>query len=404
MNGEKRYTVYGSPELERRIGRLVAGVADVVREEVEARSLRALILIGGYGRGEGGVEITARGQRPHNNLDFLLVLEDRAGASGPELKTRLDRRISEDAETDGVGIDISTITVGRLRRSPALVIWYDMRFGHKTILGDASFAPSLRQFQVDRLLNTDVAELLVNRGTLLVLNDLIREDGHPSAESERAVVRHAVKGIIGYGDALLYQLGAYHWSYVEKRDRMAGRKDIPASFRALYLEAAAFRLRPDYRAFALRDLDDWLRRARVELEQVHLRVESLRLGVTALTWEDYPRIALRHGALSELGVPRRAARKIVNLARSSGHPDAGSLREALGYRCAGPHGLLPLAFPVVAYDLPDERYRRLAATVLGTGTSQVELRRAYVRKWGVLKDFNLSGSLGRLGIRLEEAA
>ena len=67
-------------------------------------------------------------------------------------------------------------------------------------------------------------------------------------------------------------------------------------------------------------------------------------------------------------------------------------------------GLLPLVFPVVAYDIADERYRRLAANILDAGIGLSDLRWVYLERWGVLKDGNLTGSLARMGLKLDEAA
>jgi hypothetical protein len=68
-----RYTARGGAEVEARIRVLIGEVGEAVTAAVEPRHLRALLLIGGYGRGEGGVEVREGVEHPHNNLDFLLV-------------------------------------------------------------------------------------------------------------------------------------------------------------------------------------------------------------------------------------------------------------------------------------------------------------------------------------------
>src|SRR5690606_3500364 len=120
---------------------------------------------------------------------------------------------------------------------PCLVMWFDMRFGHKVLLGDPSFARGLDRFRLSRIEPADVRNLLVNRGTLLVINDLLFDGpGGNDEAARRTALKHAMKAVIGYGDALLYFLGEYDHSYVEKQRRMRIRRDVPAAFRDLYDE------------------------------------------------------------------------------------------------------------------------------------------------------------------------
>ena len=77
-----RFTVRGGEAVERLLTELVAAAAARVDEAIAASEYRALVMIGGYGRGEGGVQIVDGVERPHNNLDFLLIAEtSRAGGT-----------------------------------------------------------------------------------------------------------------------------------------------------------------------------------------------------------------------------------------------------------------------------------------------------------------------------------
>jgi hypothetical protein len=217
----ERFTARGGPAIEAEARQVAVGIAATARRVVPTDALRALVLLGGYGRGEGGVEHRNGREYLHNNLDLLLILEPGAQRESAQIKAALEQALAPIATGAGVGIDLGTITTTQLRRAPCLVMWYDMRHGHKTLLGDRKFVPSLNRFRIDRILPSDVRNLLVNRGTLLALNDVLLDENPTDPAVRRAVVRHAVKAIIGYGDALLYTRGAYHWSYLEKQRRMA---------------------------------------------------------------------------------------------------------------------------------------------------------------------------------------
>src|SRR5262245_18510110 len=129
-----KFTFRGGAAVERRINQIVNEVAEQVRRFVPQHSPFALVLIGGYGRGEGGIERVNGEERPHNNLDFLLVSDPRQ--LSPAAKQQLTESMTKLAQEAQVGIDLSFIERKQLRRAGPLVMWYDVRFGHKTILGD----------------------------------------------------------------------------------------------------------------------------------------------------------------------------------------------------------------------------------------------------------------------------
>ncbi|HYI01101.1 hypothetical protein, partial [Hyalangium sp.] len=185
---EGRFTLRGSAAVEAQIAGIVRQAAAIIGARVRPDELRALALMGGYGRGEGGVERSGGSERPHNNLDFLLVIN---GTIRPGLKELLDRSLEPLRRQYAVGLDLGIVTARALRRAPCLVMWYDMRYGHKTALGDTAFLPSLTHFSREAIVPGDVRDLLVNRGTLLVINEALLEQGGVDDEQRRALVRHA---------------------------------------------------------------------------------------------------------------------------------------------------------------------------------------------------------------------
>lgn len=399
MTGE-RFTLQGSPEVERVIGALVKQAGGVIGQRVAPGELQTLALIGGYGRGEGGVDRSGGRERPHNNLDLLLVVR-RSPPAG--LKAELDKALDPLRAEHQVGIDLGIITASSLRRAPCRVMWYDVRYGHKTVLGDAGFLPSLERFRAEAILPEDVRDLLINRGTLLVINELLLARGELDADARRAIVRHTIKAIIGYGDALLFFRGAYHWSYAEKRRRMAARTDVPEAFRRLYEEACAFRFEPDYTRFDGRDLPAWMAGTREQLAAVHLACEAARLGVPALDWAGYPKRALRH-ALLEGGLDARAwLHKLrAGLKFNVAAPAELGKRARLGLRLGGARGLMAAVFPFVVYGVPGTG-REFARRALGAAsTASLDLQRAYLRFWGTWGDPNFSLTARKLGLSLED--
>ena len=131
-----RFTVRGSNAVEAEIGALLEEVARTVTERIPAAAYRALVLLGGYGRGEGGVVTVEGRERLHNNLDFLLIANGRRQRALAELRREVGEVLEGLVTKHGIQMDLGVTTASLLRWSPGLVMWYDMRFGHKTVLGD----------------------------------------------------------------------------------------------------------------------------------------------------------------------------------------------------------------------------------------------------------------------------
>ncbi|MFZ4614897.1 MAG: hypothetical protein ACOYM2_01715 [Rectinemataceae bacterium] len=393
-----RFTQRGGDAVEAQIRNVVVEGGEIARSILPPGSFRCLVLMGGYGRGEGGVEVTGGQERPHNNLDFLLVTTGPWKRRTEELRKSLGEALRPLAERAGIGIDVGATSDAALLRAPCRVMWYDVRFGHQTILGDQGFLPSLGRFTADRILSDDIRDLLVNRGTLLVINDAVAALPTPDPAAWKALVRHAVKAILGYGDALLYWRGAYHWSYAERQRRMAARDDVGEDFRKLYDAAMEFRFRPDYAEWEGRDLKAWLGGIRKAVEPVHLDVEGLRCGMRGQGWKAYPAAALSKGLADGLRSPREAARRAKALLRSRGSLSSAGF--GLAPSLLPMRDLLGIVFPVIAYDLAEPEFRTLARAVVGGAEDPEGLRLAFLRAWGVHGDPNFEAAARKLGIEL----
>lgn len=405
----QKYTYPESRQADALIQAIVSDVAMAVQDVVPEDGYHALVLIGGYGRGEGGVRQGREGERPNNNLDFLLISRDASKNQLGCWQQAIVEQVQSIQEQREICIDFSVIAGDVLRRSDCRVMWYDMRWGHKTILGDIDFVPSMTRFKIDRIPNWDIHNLLVNRGTLLVINDCLEASG-TSPEHALVLTRHTIKAVIGYGDALLYSVGQYHWSYVEKQSRMRALDSISKDFQTLYDTAASFRFRPQATLPTVLQNRQDIRR---QCESVHLLCESKRLGRTDLNWDNYLETALSAGVWEDLS-PLGWARSIRNACQSTSlycDHDQASMRAAtrrwrpavrIGLRALSVQRLLGILFPAVAYPSCSDLMRCDAASLLNARDSSMnQLRKAYLRVWGQVVDRNFSHFLDRIGLSLE---
>ncbi len=401
MTGGERFTVRGSEALETRIRAMLDEARQALSGALPEDRYRAVLLIGGYGRREGGVDRSTGEERPNNNLDFLVVA--RRGGDAARMKALADEALAPLVAKHGIGMDVGVVAERALLHGPCLVMWYDMRFGHVPLLGDGAWVRELRHITRERIERFDVENLLVNRGTLLVINRVMLESAPLAEPQTRAVVRHVQKAIIGYGDALLYFLGSYDASYRVKRERMRARRDVAERFRAQYDQAMEARLEPRYDELRARDLAAWNDEVLAELAPVHLECERRRLGDATLEWPSYPERAFRSALVERLSSPRAVAKKALALSRTrSAVPEALVGRRArLGYASASPRERLSLVFPLVAYRL-DTAACELARQALAAASDEVRaLDHAYLAAWGKHGDVNFHAALRRLGLDLD---
>lgn len=396
-----RFTVRGSETLEVKIEEMVNEIRDRVRRTVDPAHCRALLMIGGYGRGEGGVVVRDGIEMPHNNFDFILFTQDLPLHIIEQKKQEIDREMVDFSGKNHVDIDISILDIHALTKCDGRIMWFDMRYGHKLIFGDDSFVVNNNKFSLAGIPPWDARNLLVNRGTLMIINELLLEQDS-DARNRNTIIKHSVKAIIGYGDALLYFLGNYHWSYVEKQQLMRRQEGIDDGFRDLYDRAMEFRFQPDYQHFLKSDLRSWMDELRTSFNRIHLKCESLRLNHPTITWEEYPEAAFRHAVFEDVTKSRAIAKKLINLIKTKNHDIGSSMLSKIGARILGEAGMLPLVFPVIAYHLDSPSFVDTARKVLGSERScGRDLRKAYLSLWGKHNDINFRNRLAEFQIDLD---
>lgn len=400
-----RFTVYGPPEVENLIAEHMTHVARTVQETFAGQGLVTLVLLGGYGRGEGGIVERDGVLKPHNNFDFCLIFEQlplsQRGAM-EALAHELSRQLPEKL---CVGCDFSLLDLDYLKHAPPLIIWFDMKNAHKVIWGPLDVLQIMPDRTASDIPLADAARLLLNRGTLFVINQAIlqqRRDNLSRADKE-TMIKHIVKGIIGYGDSVLLARGAYHQSYVEKAQRFTNidLSGVPNhdQLRQLYALAAEFRFRPDYESFLKRDLGAWHDELVSQLEPIHLWFEQTRLGQT-LTWENY----LAH--LADSREKTDVGGGLKQKLKATIKPFYFFLKNTKQFgfsfspwQFRHPKDRLLALFPAVIYpDLP-EAYRKQAAALVGLSDT-TRLLQEFLRLWGQYGDSNFVHVLRKLKLEV----
>lgn len=374
------YTFLKEPSVEAQIETLNQAVTDCIKKETDKDDVVALLMIGGYGKSEGGVCKTENGFRAHNNIDYLLITK-RAFSS--EKENSLSRKLDQIAEKHSLLIDFSTISYSKLKRSAPKIRWYDLYYGHHLIFGDKEAVLRLPFKDPSNIHTSDMFSLVVNRLTTLLINEwMLTSNKALNDEEQKLVVRHIMKAIVGMGDALLFALGQYHFSYREKQKRIEKCPLLSSKFKELHTKAVDFRFSPNYEPFLDKDLKILNQEILEALRFPYLMFESFRLNDPNLDWTPYPSKLFSRKPTSPLHAIWGAL-----------HPPSKilgeTLQEKLGFLMKTPRERVSCLLPFIAFHVGSNQLQSQLKDLLSLqGGSRQELVEGYLKLWAEAYDQN----------------
>jgi len=191
--------------------------------------LEAVLLGGGYGRGEGGA---TPDHRPYNDLDFFVITKT---GTGGEIRTQIDQSLQPLRQKyhEKLGIDVDfapSRNLDTLDKISKSMMFQELKYGHITVSGNEHALSGFATVPAAELPHLEGFRLLLNRGAGLLF---ACQDLEKSVDFN---VRNLYKSILGCHDALLVIGNAYDYSF---RRRMA------ADDNHLYQQACRFKVTPD---------------------------------------------------------------------------------------------------------------------------------------------------------------
>jgi len=218
-----RFTIDGSKDLEERLARICGRVRRQVRRQIGRKELAAIVLGGGYGRGEGGVLRTETGDQPYNDLEFYVFVRGNRLWQERRYRRALEQLGKTLSLDTGLHVEFKIDGLDRLKQSPASMFSYDLVAGHHMIFGgEGIFHGCEHHLEAPAIPLSEATRLLFNRCSGLLL---AREMLHKSVlarEEADFVGRNLSKAQLALGDALLTAFGQYHWSVRERHRRLMG--------------------------------------------------------------------------------------------------------------------------------------------------------------------------------------
>ncbi len=294
-----------NPILNLRLKRALQGLARDLHKLLGNR-LQALVLGGGYGRGEGGVRPTPQGPQPYNDLDLFLIT-DRRGA----LPAGLESTLEKCSQALGVEVDLGRpLVASDLQTWAPTLRWCELVHGHQVLHGPEALVRTQAAHLLGRSPEpVEALPLLLNRGAGLLWS-LRVERGVECSPDPEFVRRNRWKAVLALGDALLLVHGRWQPLYEGRERRLAElvrAQPSAATFpRELYAEALEFKFRPAEAGEPPQavELADWWARTLLHVEQHRLgrpwkdlqtwvRWAGLRESA-AHTWRHLPRNVARN--------------------------------------------------------------------------------------------------------------
>ncbi|MGB0712416.1 MAG: hypothetical protein ACPGUC_02540 [Gammaproteobacteria bacterium] len=296
-----RYTLDGDAAVEACMDRDQQVIGDGLTRLMDGHGFRALVLMGGYGRGEGGFTRVDGEPAPYNDYDYFVVTRGLSKADQQTLHDPITRLAHELEHQVGVDVDFAFLREEALPQAEFSLMNAEMLWGHRVVAGDEGVLKAMPPMPFSKLGLHEFTRLMLNRGSLLLMNamELDKAGGQAGisdpVERER-FVKYLFKAVLACADALLAAEGRYHPSYVKKQERL-GESDWDAldTLKAQYALALEAKFHPDYSEHVKEDLDAWQETVRdLWLAALHA-LESRRLGYPAPGWRDYASASVPKG-------------------------------------------------------------------------------------------------------------
>lgn len=356
-----KYSVRGSPAFDARIDADMQRIADAVYASRFARHWKALVLLGGYGRGEGTPWIQKRSEEelPFNDYDLVVVTD----SLDPLLKRDLKKLEQVLAEQLGLPVDLYPYLNRALPRCEFSLLNYEMKYGHLIIRGDPDILKAMPAYPHDRIPLSEGTRLLMNRGKLLL--DIKRRLARPeplTTEERQKLIKFLFKADLAFGDCILLLRRAYDLSYTIKKRRLPEMSlsglDDSGAYVSAYIRAIEFKERADFQMLENGSLPERAAETIRRFEKFFLWYERRRLNRHFSTIEKYA------GTFPRLGKEGSPLKNAVHNLRAFG---AGALPCCLAH----PRLRLYAALPLLLAGQADHRDIRRLLRTRGAGDEEL---------------------------------
>lgn len=255
-----KYCTNGSASLDALMDRHMEQIADEVWTSSYSRHWKALILSGGYGRGQGTALTQKDGsQQPFDDYE-LVVVTSRDNTLIKGALAHLEKRLTAEL---GLPVHLRPCLKSRLPKCEFSLPNYELKYGHRVIRGDETILKKLPEYPHDSIPLTAGTRLLMNCGKLLLdIKTHAARNRQPTDQERTLFAKHIVKTTLALGDCALLMRNEYDLSSAVKKERIQtldlNGVDNPRGFINAYITAIDFTQSGAVRYYENANLHLWL--------------------------------------------------------------------------------------------------------------------------------------------------
>lgn len=300
----------------------VQEVLDLVVEKTLSllgEHLHAIVLVGGFGRGEGGVFKVNDEYQLVNDLDLLTFVNGDLGRAKARFGEPLEQ-LSHRLLKDGRGLKEIDLDLTHVKRYQFLVSKtvgnYEIAMGNKVLYGDLDLIKVMPEIDPRRLSLYEGANYFRNRGSgLLIPAIYFLTDGLQNIEKKKNFQIELQKACQAMGDAFLLMAIKYNFSYRERlrcfKQLDSQTLEIPATLfkkvSHLYEWGVKKKLVPSFEWPGDQEMIDRWFEIQTVFSEFFLWFESERLHKKFSGWGEYSDYINQHGADEPSDIRLRSA-------------------------------------------------------------------------------------------------
>lgn len=278
------YTIRGSQQLDERIAIDLKQIVDAIRHMPEAKQWVAIILCGGYGRGEGTPLICEGQELPFNDYDLIVVSTKNCFWTRKVLQKKLHALAEDLTQKLEIEVDIDLRPIDSLSSAEFTLMNCELKYGHRVLWGPQDVLFPMPSYLQDKVPLLEGTRLLLNRGALLLHNrQMVDHSNEFTREGHLRFLKYIFKVYLALGDCLLLKSGKYSSESSNKRKRIEEiGYDVNSPSQewviAKYKEAIDFKEWADLGRYKHYNLGEAFREVREEFLTFFLWYEQERLG------------------------------------------------------------------------------------------------------------------------------
>ncbi|MFA7056200.1 MAG: hypothetical protein WC155_01390 [Candidatus Cloacimonadales bacterium] len=216
-----KYTLSGSQEFDNLIDNQLKQIKEEILNLIPPCDIVAILLGGGYGRGEGGVFIKDGKEYPYNDYDLFVILKNVGIVKKKKYQKKMELIHEKFTPLFKIDVDVGPLqTVNAISKAPFWMMWYELRNGHIMLWGNILVKNYFPDYHDSKMPLMEAYRLMLNRGVGLLLCKK-HFDTYEEQESQDFILRNIRKAQLAMGDAFLIKKHKFHYSYKQRNANFA---------------------------------------------------------------------------------------------------------------------------------------------------------------------------------------